>query len=86
MITIYSADAEGRLYTDPKQHYYIDADLLREKARLVRTEYLLNQIAKRLDYKSFDSLDTFLRCSGVTAETRDSWILSGTLAQNASRI
>ena len=63
MIKIYSTDAEGRLFTDSKQHFYIDAELLREKARITRTEYLLNQIANRLGYRSFEELDTFLRCS-----------------------
>lgn len=81
MIMIYSTDGE-KLFTDPKQHFYIDAELLREKARLTRTEYLLNQIAQRLGYKSFSELDTFLSCSGITADVLESWILSGNLAQN----
>ena len=81
MITIYSTDGD-RLYTDPKQRFYIDAELLREKARLTRTEYLLNQIAQRLGYKSFSELDTFLSCSGVTADVLESWILSGNIVQS----
>lgn len=82
MITIYSVDSEGRLFTDEKQHFYIDSKLLREKAAAVRTEYLLNRIAKAVGYKDFSSLDAYLRCSGITASTLESWILSGKLIEN----
>ena len=82
MITIYSADSEGRLFTDPKQHFYLDAALLQEKAYYLRRQYLLDQIAQCLGYDSFDALDTYLRCSGVTAGVRDAWIASGNLAEN----
>jgi len=47
MITIYSVDAEGRLFTDPKQHFYVDAEVLRKKATLLRTYAVLDQIARR---------------------------------------
>ena len=82
MITIYSVDSEDRLFTDPKQHFYIDAALLQEKAYYTRKQYLLDQIAQRLGYKDFNDLDTYLRCSGVTAETRDAWIASGDLTKH----
>ena len=82
MITIYSTDSEGRLFTDPKQHYYIDSRLLQEKAYYTRKQYLLDQIAKCLGYKDFDGLDTYLRCSGVSPNTIDAWISSGTITEN----
>lgn len=82
MITIYSTDSEGRLFTDPKQHFYLDSKLLQEKAYYIRRRYLLDQIAECLGYSSFKSLDGFLRCSGVTAEVRDAWIASESLGEH----
>lgn len=86
MIMIYSTDSNGRLFTDPKQHFYVDADLLREKAVALRTVAVLNQIAARLGYPSFDALDTFARCRGVTHDSLMRWILSGTVAENVSHL
>lgn len=80
MIMIYSADAAGRLYTDPKQRAYIDADLLQEKATFTRTAAVLDRIAAVLGYPSFDALRTYTRCTGVTEDTLMSWILSGNTA------
>lgn len=83
MINIYSADPEnGILYTDEKQHYYIDGELLREKAMEIRTKYLLDEIAKAAGFAGYPEMDTFLRCSGITRETFDSWVASGTMAKN----
>lgn len=82
MIMIYSTDPDGRLFTDPKQHFYIDSELLQEKAYYLRRNYLLDQIAGCLGYKGFDDLNTHLRCSGVTQETLDAWIASGDLAKH----
>ena len=82
MITIYSTDSEGRLFTDPKQHYYIDSKLLQEKAYYTRRQRLLDQIAECLGYKDYDGLDTYLRCSGVSPETIDKLISSGNIIEN----
>lgn len=81
MITIYSTDSEGRLFTDPKQHFFLDSQLLREKAYYLRRQHLLDEIAKRLGYKDSGSMIAFLRCSGVTADVLEAWIDSGNLAQ-----
>lgn len=87
MITIYLVNPEtGALYTDEKQHFYIDADLLREKAIAIKTAHLLDRIAKIAGYESFDSMSTCLRCSGVTADVLDSWIMSGKLAESLKAI
>lgn len=85
MITIYRAD-NGKLFTDPKGRFYIDSDLLKEKAVAVRTEAVLNRIARVLGYPSFDSLRTFTRCMGVTEDTLDAWILSGVIAEKLNRL
>ena len=82
MITIYSTDSEGKLFTDPKQHFYIDTELLQEKAYYLRRQYLLDQIAECIGYPDFNSLETTTRCRGVTKETMDAWITSGDLAKN----
>lgn len=87
MITIYSVNPEtGALYTDEKQRFYIDADLLREKAIAIKTMHLLDRIANIAGYKSFDSMNTCLRASGVTADVLNSWIASGKLAENLKAI
>lgn len=87
MIMIYSANPEtGALFTDEKKHFYIDTELLQEKALALRTNYLLDRIAKTVGFTGFDELDTYLRCSGVTADVLDSWIMSGTLAENLNLI
>ena len=86
MIKIYSADPEtGALYTDAKQHFYIDGEMLRERKLAVRTNYLLDKVAQAIGYRDFSALDTYLRCSGITADVRDAWILSGTLVENLVR-
>ena len=85
MTTIYSTDSEGRLFTDRKQHFYIDSQLIRERSYYIRRQYLLDQVAKLLGYDGFDSLETYLRCSGVTADVLDSWISSGKLVENLVR-
>ena len=81
MIMIYSTDSEGRLFTDPKQHFYLDPKLLQEKAYYLRRQYLLNQIAENLGYSNFDNLKTYLRCRGVTAETLNTWIATESLSK-----
>ena len=86
MIMIYSADADGRLFTDPKQRAYIDAELLRKKATATRIAAVLDRIARALGFPCFDSLDTFARCRGVTHDLLMSWILSGTVAENLPAI
>lgn len=86
MIIIYSADAAGRLFTDRKQRAYIDAELLREKATSARTAATLDRIAARLCFSSFDALANLARCHGVTADTLESWIISGTAADNLKRL
>lgn len=82
MITIYSADSAGRLFTDPKKHFFIDADLLRERATILRTRAVLNRIAQILGYDSYESLSTSAVCRGITADVLMKWILSGTIADN----
>ena len=77
MITIYSVDAAGRLFTDPKQRAYIDASLLQEKATAIRTAAVLDRIARVLGYTSFNDLDTYARCSGITPDVLLDLILSG---------
>ena len=77
MITIYSVDTEGRLFTDPKQHYYIDAALLQERATAKKIQSTLDQIAARFGYKSGEELTTYLTCSGYIV---DDLIRSGNLA------
>ena len=77
MITIYSVDTEGRLFTDPKQHFYIDAALLQEKATAKKIESTLDQIAAWVGFKSGDQLTTYLACSGYNV---DALICSGNLA------
>lgn len=85
MITIYSADS-GRLYTDPKKRAYIDSDLLKEKAVILRTEAVLNRIAILLGFRSFDSLRSHTRCCGVTEDVLMNWILSGEIADRLNRL
>lgn len=79
MIIIHSVDSNGRLFTDKKQHFYIDADLLRERAAGIRERFLLDKIAVVLGWTSFDELDTFSRCNGATRDVLMYWILSGTV-------
>ena len=82
MITIYSVDTEGRLFTDPKQHFYIDAALLQEKATAKKIQSTLDQIGALFGYKSGDELTTYLACSGFNVEDL---ILSGNLASVLTR-
>lgn len=83
MIMIYSVDpATGALYTDRKQHFYIDAGILQEKAKATRAKYLKDRIAQAVGYPTFDALDCFLRSIGVGPDARDAWILNGTLAEH----
>ena len=77
MITIYSVDTEGRLFTDPKQHFFIDAALLQEKATAKKIQTTLDQIASRVGFKSGSELTGYLSCSGFIVEDL---ILSGNLA------
>jgi hypothetical protein len=77
MITIYSVDTEGRLFTDPKQHFFIDAALLQEKATAKKIQFTLDQIAARVGFKSGDELTSYLACSGYVV---NDLILSGNLA------
>ena len=79
MIIIHSVDSNGRLFTDKKQHFYIDADLLRERAAGIRERFLLDKIASVLGWSSFDELDTFARCNGATRDVLMYWIISGTV-------
>lgn len=81
MIMIYSADENGNLYTDPKQRAYIDAEILRDRAVYTRTNYVLNRIAQIVGFRSYSEMETSLRCSGVTKEVLDYWVLSGTLVE-----
>ena len=83
MITIYSVDTEGRLFTDPKRHYYIDAALLQEKATAKRIQTAIDKIAALLGYKSGDEFLTYLTCSGFDV---DSLIRSENLANVLTRI
>ena len=83
MITIYSTDAEGRLFTDPQQRFFIDAELLQEKKTALRIQALLDQIAVRVGYKSGDELTTSLTCFGYEV---DKLIRSGNLAQVLAKI
>lgn len=76
MITIYSVDTDGRLFTDPKHHFFIDAALLQEKATATKIQYALDQIAIRFGYKSGDELTTSLACFGYDV---DDLIRSGNL-------
>lgn len=86
MITIYSVDSTGRLFTDPKQHFYIDASLLREKAAAVKTVAVLDAIARVFGYRSFASLDAFTRCRGITQDVLLDLIISGKLADVLRRL
>ena len=83
MITIYSVDTEGRLFTDPKQHFYIDAALLQEKATAKKIQVTMDRIAARFGYKSGDDLTAYLTCSGYDV---DGLILSGNLVPVLTRI
>ena len=76
MITIYSVDTDGRLFTDPKQHFFIDAELLQEKATSKKIQSTLDQIAARVGFKNGDELTTYLACSGYVV---NDLILSGNL-------
>jgi hypothetical protein len=76
MITIYSVDTEGRLFTDPKQHFFIDAALLQEKATAKKIQFTLDQIAARFGYKSGEELTSSLACAGYVV---NDLILSGNL-------
>jgi len=82
MITIYSVDTEGRLFTDPKQHYFIDAALLQGKATTKKIEVMLDQIAARVGFKSGDELTTYLACSGYIV---NDLIISGNLVNVLTR-
>lgn len=82
MITIYSVDTEGRLFTDPKQHYFIDAALLQEKATALKIQATLDKIASHFGYKSGNDLTNYLTCSGHNV---DELILSGNLATVLTR-
>lgn len=82
MITIYSVDTEGRLFTDPKQHYFIDAALLQEKATALKIQATLDKIASNFGYKSGNDLTNYLTCSGHNV---DELILSGNLATVLTR-
>jgi hypothetical protein len=82
MITIYSVDTEGRLFTDPKQHFFIDAALLQEKATALKIQFTLDKIASRFGYKSGNELTTYLSCSGYNV---NELILSGNLANVLTR-
>ena len=77
MIRIYSVDSNGKLFTDEKQHFYIDSELLHEKSVVLRTWYTLNQIAIRLGWQSYNELSTFARCTGITESVLINWIISG---------
>ena len=83
MITIYSVDTEGRLFTDPKQHFYIDAALLQEKATAKKIESTLDQIAARVGFKSGNELTSYLSCSGFIV---NDLILSGNLVSVLPKI
>lgn len=85
MITIYST-ADGKLFTDPKERAYIDAELLFEKKIAVKREAILNEIAQTLGYTSIDALRTFTRCHGVTESTLIDWILTDAIADNLKRL
>jgi hypothetical protein len=74
MIMIYSTK-DGRLYTDEKQHFYLDEELLREKALATRTEYLLNQIARTIGFKDYSEMVVSFLAQGVTEEVLKGWIL-----------
>lgn len=80
MITIYSVDDAGRLFTDPKQRAYIDASLLQEKAVAVKTAAVLDRIARVLGFDSFGYLDSFTRCRGITTDVLLDLITSGKIA------
>lgn len=82
MITIYSVDTEGRLFTDPKQHFFVDAALLQEKATALKIQATLDRIAALIGFKSGDELTTYLACSGYVV---DELILSGNLATVLTR-
>ena len=82
MITIYSVDTEGRLFTDPKQHFFIDAALLQKKATALKIQSTLDKIAARFGYKSGNELTNYLSCSGYNV---DELILSGNLATVLTR-
>ena len=83
MITIYSVDTEGRLFTDPKQHYYIDAALLQEKATAKKIQATMDKIAARFGYKNGDELITYLTCSGYNVDGLiRSWNLVPVLTRN----
>ena len=82
MITIYSVDNEGRLFTDPKQHFFIDAALLQEKATAKKIQTVLDEIAARFGYKTGGELTTYLTCSGYNV---DDLILSGNLVSVLTR-
>lgn len=86
MITIYSADNAGRLFTDEKKHFFVDGELLREKATACRIAYTLDRIAILLGYKSFSDLETHTRCAGVTRSVLLAWIYSGTIADKLRHI
>lgn len=86
MITIYSVDSDGRLFTDPKQRAYIDASLLQEKATAVKTAAVLDAIARVFGYRSFASLDAFTRCCGITQDVLMDLIISGKLADVLRRL
>lgn len=82
MITIYSVDTEGRLFTDPKQHFFVDAELLQEKATALKIQATLDKIAALVGFKSGDELTTYLACSGYVV---NELILSGNLADVLAR-
>ncbi len=85
MIRIYSADAAGRLFTDQKQRAYIDADTLREHATAARIRAKREELARAMGFSSWEELDTFTRCSGLTEAARDRMISAGTLPKYYGR-
>ena len=79
MIRIYFADAAGRLFTDEKRHFYVDAETLKEHATKCRIRAAQARLAARLGFSCWDSLTTSCACSGVSSETLYEWIASGNL-------
>lgn len=86
MIIIYSADSAGRLFTDPKRRAYVDADLLREKATAVKTAAVLDRIARLLGFDSFQAMDCYTRCCGVTQPVLMDLIITGKIADALRRL
>lgn len=81
MIIIHSVDHDGRLFTGEKQHFYIDADLLRERAAGIRERFLLDKIAAVLGWSSFDSLALSALTMGTTRSVLVSCIVNGNVPE-----